>query len=139
MKVVRPFIWIGVGMVLAAVLIYGVNSVTAQGIGGLQGWGHMGMGNGMGMMHGQMNGDMTAMHARMHNSEAMPTECATMMNDPEIHEQMMQRMHSGTPVTLEEAQTLMQTWMDEADIPEDVQQQCLDHMATHHSMMSTEP
>lgn len=136
MKVVRAVVWIGIGMLLATVLFYGVNSVRAQGTGGMQGWGYMG--NGMGMMHRQMNGDMAAMHAQMHDGEAMPTECAAMMNDPEIHEQMMQTMHGGTPMTLEEAQTWMQTWMDEAGIPEEVQQQCLDHMATHHSMMVTE-
>jgi hypothetical protein len=138
MKVIRSVALIGLGMVMAAALFYSVNAVRAQGPGGMMdGWGlmsgnmtamHAQMGGDMAAMHEQMGGDMAAMHAQMHDGEAMPTECAAMMEDPAMREHMDAMMAGGAHMTPEEARA----WMEDAGIPADVQAQCLDHMAEHH-------
>ena len=74
------------------------------------------------------HGDMAKMHAQMHDGEAMPAECEAMMNDPAMMEQMMTMMHSDEPFSLAKHQE----WMNEQNIPADVQAQCLAHMAEHH-------
>ena len=138
MKLLRSVALIGLGMVLAAALFYGVSAVRAQGPGGMMaGWGwrgadmatmHAQMGGDMGAMHGQMGGDMAVMHAQMHDGEAMPADCAAMMEDPAMREHMDAMMADGAPMTPDEARA----WMEDAGIPADVQAQCLDHMAEHH-------
>ena len=182
MNVLRKAGLIGVGIVLAVVLLLGASVTFAQGpMDGLGGLGVMMSGSMVGGEHTltgghhdlvgsmvggehsdvgghhemmgtmghdytgmtagdhQMNlfdhGDMASMHARMHDGEAIPAECEAMMNDPAMIEQMMEMMprqselwRSDEPFSLAEHQE----WMNEQNIPADVQAQCLAHMAEHH-------
>lgn len=129
MKVVSAAVFIGIGMVLATLLFYGVNVMRMQGPNGMMGQsGHMGMGGNLAALHTQMGGDMATMHTQLHNGEAMPPECAAMMDDPALLTQMTQMMNGGTPMTPEE----VRAWMNEASIPADQQEQCLAHMTEHH-------
>ena len=110
MKVLRTIALIGLGMVLATVLLYGVNAVRAQGPGGM------------------MGSDRSAMHAQMHHGATMPADCTAMMADSAMHTHMAAMMAGGAPMTPDEART----WMEDAGIPADVQGQCLDPMTAHH-------
>jgi hypothetical protein len=129
MKTLRTIALIGLGMALGVVLLLGAGSVWAQGPQGRE----PGTMHGQGMMRGHR--DMAAMHAQMHVGEAMPEGCQQMMNGPAMMGPMMQMMHRGRMMSLEEAQR----WMEERDVPADVQAQGLAHMAEHHSQSVPAP
>lgn len=136
---------IALGMLLAVGLLWGVATAFAQEPGdGLRGWMHESMGDMMGgevdhdAMHESMAGmmqdmDHDAMHRSMHDGEAMPEECQTMMDDPAVMGEMMERMHDDRPMSLDEARE----WMTEHGISAETQAQCLEHMADHHPRAET--
>ncbi len=178
MNVLRNVGLIGVGIVLAVVLLLGASVTFAQGsmdglgvmmsgsmvgdehtitgghhdmVGSMVGGEHSDVGEHHEMMgtmghdytgmtagdHQNLfdHGDMASMHARMHDGEAIPAECEAMMDDPAMIEQMMEMMprqselwRSDEPFSLAKHQE----WMNEQNIPADVQAQCLAHMAEHH-------
>jgi hypothetical protein len=111
MKILRTVALIGLGMVLATALFYGVNAVRAQGPDGMMGtWGGMGMGRNMQAMHGQMSADMSSMHDRMSQGDMAAMHDQMSQGDmAAMHDQMSQgdmgamhaQMHDGEAMPTE--------------------------------------
>ena len=127
MNTLRNLLLVGLGVVLATLLVWGASATFAQGsgedghawmMGGEAGtmqcemdheamrdgsclmegeMDHEAMRGGMGMMRGEM--DHEAMHAAMHDGEAMPEDCPAMTGEAGMRDRMMQHMHHGMPET----------------------------------------
>ena len=105
-----------------------------------------GMGHGHGMMAGMAPGGGHGMGIAGMDwqgfgamSGAMSGVCDEVMDafmdQPDFHEHMMQMMFSGEVPSVEECEA----WMDEAGVPEDLQEECLEHMTEMSSYMQLGP